>query len=139
MTKLVRIPSKSLPDIIDLVYPRIEAATQYSVGKYTGSDVIKKIVDCSMQLWVAFDEDGEKVDGLAITEISVYPKRRILKFLCATGENMDGWAHHIKTIEEWSRVEMHCDGSQAECRPGWEKILKGDGYVKTHVILNKDF
>lgn len=137
MNQLILIPPVNLPNVLNLVYPKIEAATAYSVGKYKGSDILQKIVSGNMQLWAAYNEDKDTVDGVAITEIAVYPQRKICRFLCATGENLIEWINLIEGMEEWA-IEMGCDGFQAECRPGWEKLLKGFGYSKSHVILNKE-
>lgn len=137
MNDLILIPPANLPNVIDLVYSQIDAATHYSVGKYKGVDVIRKIADGHMQLWVIYDEECDKVNGIAITEIAVYPRRKICRFLCATGEESNEWIGLIGNIEEWA-LNKGCDGFQAECRPGWERILKGFGYTKSHVILNKE-
>lgn len=138
MNQLILIPPGNLPNVINDLYPRIEAATAYSVGKYNGVDVVKMIASGAMQLWVVFDEDSEKVESITITEIASYPQRKILKFLCSTGEDVDNWLHHLGEIERWGEANG-CDGSQAETRPGWEKLLKPSGYIKSHVILNKNF
>lgn len=137
MNQLVLIPPNNLPNVINDLYPKIAAATSYSVGKYNGVDIVKLIANGAMQLWVAFDEENDKVEGIAITEIAVYPQRKILKFLCATGDNVSQWLGHMDEIERWGE-QRGCDGFQAETRPGWEKLLKDRGYTKSHVILNKE-
>jgi hypothetical protein len=137
MNHLVLIPPTNLPNVLSLVYPKIDAATAYSVGKYRGSDVVVKIAAGEMQLWAIVDEDADEIRGIAITEIAVYPQRKILRFLCATGEEFREWIDLIDEIEQWG-ADMGCSGFQAECRPGWERSLKERGYRKSHVILNKE-
>jgi len=137
MNHLLLIAPYNLPNVLTSVYPKIEAATAYSVGKYNGSDILQKIVSGNMQLWVAYDEERDRIDGIAITEIAIFPQRKICRFLCATGEDLMEWIDHIEGMENWA-VEMGCDGFQAECRPGWERLLKSFGYNKSHVILNKE-
>lgn len=138
MNQLVLIPPSNLPNVIDLVYPKINAATAYSVGKFQGPDVLQRIVDGHMQLWAAIDEDENTVSAVAITEIAIYPRRKICRFLCATGEESGEWINLISGIELWAE-RQGCDGFQAECRPGWERLLKDFGYTKSHVILMKEF
>lgn len=137
MNQLILISPLNLPHVINAVYPRIEAATAYSVGKYKGSDIIQKIASGNMQLWAIYEDEEENLQGVAITEIAVYPQRKICRFLCATGENSDQWIGLIEQIETWA-LDNGCDGLQAECRPGWERLLKDFGYSKSHVILNKE-
>lgn len=134
---LILISPSNLPNVLSLVYPKIEAATAYSVGKYTGTDVLRSIAAGTMQLWCAFDEDKENIQGIAITEIAVYPQRKVCRFLCATGEDLADWIDLIDGMEVWA-TNIGCDGFQAECRPGWEKLLRARGYTKSHVILNKE-
>ncbi len=134
---LILIPPANLPHVINLVYPKIDAATEYSVGKYNGSDIVKKIASGNMQLWVIYEEETDKVQGICITEIAVFPQRKICRFLCATGDSSEEWIDLISVIEEWAET-MGCDGFQAECRPGWERLLRDFGYKKSHVILNKE-
>lgn len=133
--RLILVPPIDLPDTLSIFYPKIEAATHYSVGKYKGGDIVRFLVSGAMQLWAACDED--KVMAIAITEMVVYPQRKICRFLCATGEHMQEWFNFIDDMETWA-VANGCDGFQAECRPGWEKFLKPKGYAKSHIIVNKE-
>lgn len=137
MSNLVLIAPHDLSSVINMVYPKIEAATSYSVGKYHGADIVRQLAAGSMQLWLAYDDENDKLDGLAITEIAVYPQRKICRFLCATGENYKDWFHHMEEMEKWGE-KMGCTGFQAECRPGWERPLKEIGYSKSHIIMNKE-
>jgi hypothetical protein len=135
MSSLFAIPPHLLPAIIGIVYPMIESAAEYSVGKYEGKDILKLIIDGKFQLWGAVE--GEKINGIAITEIVDYPRVKMCRFLCATGENLSEWMPLIKDIEAWA-VSKGCKSFQAECRPGWERLLKPYGYEKSHIIMNKE-
>jgi hypothetical protein len=136
MKKLVLATPDLLPNILGIVYPKIEAACARSVGKYNGSDIVKCLIDRSMQLWVVFDDMDSEVNAIVITEISQFPRIKLLRLLCCTGENSEQWVHLLKDIEDFGKIHG-CEGFQAECRPGWEKVLKNLGYKKEHVILNK--
>lgn len=137
MNTLVLVSPQNFPNIINLVMPRIENATAYSVGKYKGADIVRLIASGAMQLWLAYDDENEKLEGLAITEIAQYPQRKICRFICATGENYERWFHHMEEMEKWG-ISMGCDGFQAECRAGWQRPLKDQGYRLSHIIMNKE-
>jgi hypothetical protein len=134
--KLHLINPDMLPNIMGLIYPKIDAATKYSVGKYNGVDIVKKLIDAHMQLWIVIEDSIEEIQAIVITELSAFPQAKICRLICCTGEGSEKWVHLISEIEDWAK-ENGCDGLQAECRPGWEKILKHFGYEKSHVILNK--
>jgi hypothetical protein len=136
MNELVLISPNNLPNIINLVYPKIDAATAYSNGKYQGSDILQQLVSGHMQLWAAVNEN-EEIQAIAITEIANYPRIRVMRFLCATGENVEEWINHIDAMEAWGQSHG-CKDFEAVVRPGWQKLLKPKGYATSHVIVNKD-
>ena len=135
MSELFLIPPKLFPDFVDRVFPLIDAATAYSMGKYTGADVVREIVQGRMQLWAAVNE--EKINGIAITEIVNYPCTRLLRFLCCTGEKAEEWFSLIQEIEAWGKMQG-CKSFEAICRAGWERYLKNYDYKKQHVIMGKE-
>ncbi|MDE2100412.1 MAG: hypothetical protein KGL39_24380 [Patescibacteria group bacterium] len=136
MSRLFQIPPEMLDLALAHVGPMIDSAAEYSVGKYKGADVVDAIRKEKMQLWVVID-DKKKIQAIAITELALFPQAKVCRFLCATGENAPEWIHLIKEIEDWA-VNEGCTQFQAECRPGWERLLKSYDYQKTHVILNKE-
>lgn len=115
-------------------YPLIEEATKYSIGKFTGTDVIRLIMNNTFQLWGAV---GDDLRGIAITEIVQFPQKKVCRFLCCTGNEAADWIGLIEEIEAWAK-SIGCKSFQAECRPGWERYLKPFGYMKHHVILDKE-
>lgn len=134
MIKLVAItPDKLIASMADF-YPLINDATQYSIGKFGGVDVIRLIMNGTFQLWGAV---GDSLRGIAITEIVNFPQKKVCRFLCCTGHEASDWIGLIEEIEAWA-VTVGCKSFQAECRPGWERYLKPFGYEKHHVIMNKE-
>ena len=134
--QLYLIPPNLLPDFMEQVFPMIDAATTYSVGKYTGADVVKLLISGAMQLWAAIEDTV--ICGIGITEIANYPQARVCRVLCVTGNaGAKMLVGFIEGIEKWAK-EQRCKSVQAECRAGWEKHMKPFGYTKNHVIMNKE-
>ena len=66
-------------NIIEQCRPWIDDALEYSGGTHTFEDVYDRILDGKLQLWPA-----ER--GCAVTEIVVYPKKKVLHVFLAGGE-----------------------------------------------------
>lgn len=145
MKRLVRTPYDDLLPFIELLFPKLVAACAQSMGRYKAEDIIKCIKADSMQIWLAFED--EKLDGLILTQIIEYPQSMALRFLCLTGVGVDGWQEFMSVIQEWlpfvKQIEdwarnLGCKLSQIECPAAWELYMRDYGYVRTHVLLDRE-
>jgi hypothetical protein len=66
-------------NIIEHCRPWIEDALAYSGGTHTFEDVERRILESHLQLWPA-----ER--GCAVTEIVIYPRKKVLHVFLAGGE-----------------------------------------------------
>lgn len=108
----------------------LEAALEYSGGTHTYDDVISGIVNGRMQLWPA-----ER--GCAVTEIVVYPRKKVLHVFLAGGE-MDQILDMINSAVEWGKGQG-CTGMTVAGRPGWARVLGKYGYKPVMTVLEKEF
>lgn len=122
---------------MNAVYPKIEAATAYSDGKYIGPDIVKMLISGHMQLWGIVDDEDGNLNGITITEIATYPQRKVCRMLSTAGEGSDNMLPLLPEVESWAKA-CGCSSIEPVCRPGWEKILKPYGYKKTHILLSKE-
>jgi len=96
-------------------------------------DIVDGVQSGHMQLW-----SGER--GCAITEILVYPNKKILHVFLAGGDN----GHGIDQITDMhdSAVEFakreNCQGMSVSGRAGWKKILASKGWEQKFVTLAKE-
>ena len=107
----------------------IEAALAYSGGTHTFEDVAAGIESGRMQLWPADD-------GCIVTEIVVYPQRKVLNGFLAGGE-MARVRDMVPHIEEWARMQG-CAATELTGRKGWERVFGPMGYRFGAVTLRKD-
>ena len=97
-------------------------------------DIVDGVQSGHMQLW-----SGER--GCAITEILVYPNKKILHVFLAGGDN----GHGIEQITDMhdSAVtfakENGCEGMTISGRAGWKKILASRGWTQQLVTLAKEW
>ena len=108
----------------------IESALEYSGGTHTYEDVFDSILSGRMQLWPA-----ER--GCAVTEIVVYPKKKVLHVFLAGGE-MDQIIDMIDSAVEWSKGQG-CTSMTIAGRHGWARVLGKYGYKPVMTVLEKEF
>ena len=87
------------------------------------------------QLWLMNDEDEFLL--AALTELTLFPKRKILNILWIGGEDLKDGVKLLDCVEMWARkqgaTKVVCQG-----RIGFERVLKAYGYRKRAIMLDKD-
>jgi len=93
-------------------------------------DVVEGVLSGHMQLW-----SSEK--GCAVTEIVVYPNKKVLHVFLAGGK-----LEHITDMQEdavkWAK-DKGCKGMQLNGRAGWKKALRDTGWREQLTTLIKEF
>jgi len=117
-------------NIIDHCRPWIEDALEYSGGTHTFEDVAERILDGRLQLWPA-DR------GCAVTELVVYPKKKVLHVFLAGGE-MDQIVDMIESAIAWGKTQG-CTSMTIAGRHGWKRVLEKHGYKPVMTVLEKEF
>ena len=109
--------------------PWIEAALEYSGGTHNYQDIVDGISSGYMQLWPA-----ER--GCLVTEITTYPRKKILNVFLGGGE-LDQLIEMHDDLSAWGKAQG-CDAATIIGRPGWERIYKARGWQRQHVVLAKE-
>lgn len=107
----------------------IEDALAYSGGTHTFDDVAEGIASARMQLWPA-------PRGCAVTEIVVYPKKKVLHVFLAGGE-MDQLFDMIDSAAAWGK-QQGCSSITLSGRLGWQRAMKPLGWVPKSVVMEKE-
>ena len=113
------------------IEPFMEGAAKYTYGRFTSDDIYDSVTEHDYQLWVAFNETGIK--GAIVTNIMVYPKRKLLCMSFCGGNDLKEWKEPMLSLLQRYAKDMGCDGIEATARAGWAKIFLNDGY-KQHWV-----
>ena len=113
---------------IDLFWPRIRHLIEKPLIKtdmihdYLPDDIRDLCKSRDMQCWAA--HDGHRIVCVAITQILVYPRRKVLgvPFVGAESGHMATWLQHLDAIKEFGR-EHDCEALRVWGRKGWERVL----------------
>lgn len=107
----------------------IDSALAYSGGTHTFEDVVDLVASGRAQLWPA-----ER--GVAVTEIIVYPRKRVLHIFLAAGE-MDQLLDMIESAEQWGRTQG-CTSLTMSGRMGWQRVLNKQGFKPVLVTMERE-
>lgn len=107
----------------------IEMALEYSGGTHSYEDVFHGVLEGRYQLWPGRD-------ACAVTEIVVYPMKKVLHVFLAGG-NMDNIVDMQKSAEEWGK-NQGCSAMTIAGRKGWSRVLASHGYKEQFVTLAKE-
>ena len=124
------IPSNNIYQYWNEVETLIAKGLEYSDGKYETWDIFTLIESKQMQLWII--TEGEKIIACGVTQIVIYPQKKVCLIVLVSGKDFDRWEHFIKEIRDWAR-SINCQTIETYGRPGWKKKLKD--WTEIHNVL----
>ena len=107
----------------------IEAALNYSGGTHEFIDIVNGVLSGTMQLWA-----GER--GCAVTEITVYPRKKILHVFLAGGD-MEQILDFQESAAEFARINK-CDSMTIAGRRGWTRVLDKHDWEEAFCVMSKE-
>jgi hypothetical protein len=108
----------------------IESALDKGGNTHSFIHIVDGVISGNMQLW-----SGPK--GCAVTEIVVYPNKKVLHVFLAGGKLEQITDMHEDAVK-WGKAQG-CVGMSLAGRPGWKKALKEFGWKEQLVTLGKEF
>jgi len=108
----------------------IENALDKGGNTHNFIDICEGVLSGTMQLW-----SNEK--ACAITEIVVYPNKKVFHVFLAGGKMEEVLSLHDNSLE-WAKSQG-CEGMTLSGRKGWTKALKDRGWNVHQTVLAKEF
>lgn len=115
------------------IEPHLARCTRYSEGELEPEDFKTYLLDEQMQLWIAIDD--EKIIASMVTQIIIYPQKRVLRIIAIAGGEMERWISFLPGLEELA-MDQGCSAMEVWGRKGWLKVL--EEYRCSYHILSKD-
>lgn len=110
-----------------IYHRKLQRALDYQGGLFTLGDILERIANGAMQSWV-------HNNSWAVTQISVYPRRRVLEIVAAVGDLRDCRILHGQILVFAN--EMNVDLVAAYGRRGWARDADRNGWkIKTTSYL----
>ena len=128
MIKVSLIPASHVGEVWDEAEPYISQVCDLTYGRANPIDILDRCLRGVGHLWVAYEEDGKKIIGAAITRETSYPDIKLLTVEQLAGERFDEWINLIhQSFEDWAK-HLGCAGMELIGRPGWKKRLAPYGW-----------
>ena len=124
---------EEVPKVVQELYrcqEWIEAALEYSGGTHIFADIAEGVMSGTMQLWA-----GET--GCAVTEIIVYPRKKVLHVFLAGGD-MSQIIDFQESAVEFGKMNG-CTAMTLAGRRGWTKVLGKHGWKESFCVMGKEF
>lgn len=107
----------------------IEAALAYSGGTHEYKDIVDGVLSGHMQLWA-----GDS--GCAVTEVSVYPKKKVLHVFLAAGD-MNQIIDFQESAISFAKMNG-CNSMTIAGRSGWKRVLDKHDWHEQFVVLERE-
>ena len=128
-------------DMVEAIWektkPHLEKALEYGDGEFQIDDVLKFLLDRTMQLWVLYDISTHDVVMAGCTEIVIHPNKKICRVVLMGGLSMDLWQAQTPVFEDWAR-EQGCTQMETLARKGLAKKLAELDYKQVYQVCRKD-
>ena len=112
----------------------IESALNKGGDTHNFKNVVDGVTSGHMQLWLG-------ANGCAVTEIVVYPNKKVLHVFLAGGDQGQGIEQITDMHDDavaWGKSEG-CIGMTVTGRRGWKKVLEPRGWTEQFTTLIKEF
>ena len=123
------MPKDTQVNELERCRPWIEAALEYSGGTHIFEDIAEGIIEGRMQLWPS-------PRGCIVTEIVVYPRKKVLNVFLGGGE-LDQLLDMHNDVTAWAKSH-DCEALTITGRFGWKKPLKAHGCKALHASYQKE-
>lgn len=105
---------------------QIEAALRHSGGTHTFDDVVQMLVEARAQAWV----NGSSI---AITEVVVFPRKRMLHCFLAGGKASE-IIEMMPSAMQWG-ADNGCSEFTIAGRRGWQRVLSKYGWKPKMLVM----
>lgn len=134
MVEVYAVDPRHVAGIWPAVEKYVADSLEFAQGCFLPEDIKEFCERGAMQMWIA--TRGDTVLCACISEITNYPRKRVVAVPFIGGKDMRSWFRKmLYTIEAWSK-EMGCVGLQGGARRGWGKMAKMD---EVGVVLFKHY
>ena len=117
------------------VEPMLLGALKKNIPLWNTDDILEAVMKDEMQLWIAYDDDAEKLLGAVITQINIYPRAKLVNVFLLGGNNIRMWKDKMaEKIEKFAREEG-CFYLQSIGRKGWLPLFPD--MIETSTVIVK--
>ena len=102
------------------ILPLVRTALAHGNGEYEELHILIALEEQKMQIWTMHDDS--KLVGIVVTEILIYPAKRVCYVVLIAGVKFRQWLTFLPDLEQWAR-EKECKDIRALGRFGFKRLL----------------
>lgn len=119
---VIEIPALMVRAWREEVLPDLRRVERYLHGRMDAESILDLCESDNMLLWVVLDDDDNYVASI-VTQVSDYPKARVITFVAASGKDMKSWLHTASVIIRNYAKKKGCTIWEIWARPAWKRVL----------------
>ena len=127
------VQPEDVAHIWDQVAPLLERVKEHSEGEAEPDDFLEPLTHGDMQLWIA--TDGGVMHSAMITQIVVYPQKKILRVISIAGSDFKRLYEFNDMVESFA-IKTGCSGMELWGRKCWKKLLPD--WESNYIVYSKD-
>jgi hypothetical protein len=131
---IARLSAEAIKSNKSKIVHLLDAGIDALVGDYASSDIVQLALGGQLQLWAL--AEGQKLYGLVVTAIEVYPRAKVFRLVLVVGGEMDKWLDLEAMLEKFA-LAQGCSRMEAEARPGFARILQSKNYRSRAELIVK--
>lgn len=133
-SQFTQVTPDELPQVWPLIQWHMNSFASRSEGRFQAEDYYSKIQENYMQCWLSIR--SQEIEACGLTEIVVYPRKKMLRICGGTGQNRKNWQVFEEYFAIWAKANG-CDGLESIQRKGWFRFFKTLGYKQTHIFVER--
>ena len=138
MYKVSGVPYYEIENVLPKVDKYLDKVMPYTGGRYAKEDIIEGLTSRFMDLWIPINSESKSVDGVVVTQFTVYPKKKVFTILLCCGDNLNQWYDPMFSLLYTVASDNNCDLAEVLGRKGWVRKLKDNGFKQTMWIVEKE-
>ena len=138
MYEVSGVPHSEIYTLLPYIDKYLNKVVPYTGGRYEKQDIIDCIAEKTFDLWIPINTETTKVDGVVVTQFSMYPRKKVFTILLCCGDNLNEWYDPLfQMLYKFASLNK-CDLAEVVGRKGWVRRLKDNGFKQSVWIVERE-
>ena len=138
MYEVSGVPYYELSNILPKIDKYLDKVIPYTGGRYAREDILEGIENRILDLWVPINVEKNTVDGVVVTQFTVYPRKKVFTILLCCGDHLNKWYAPLFEMLYEVATYNNCNLAEVLGRKGWIRKLKDNGFKQTMWIVERE-
>ena len=138
MYEVSGVPYYDLYKILPKIDKYLDKVIPYTGGRYAREDILEGIENRILDLWVPINVEKNTVDGVVVTQFTVYPRKKVFTILLCCGDYLSEWYSPLFELLYQVASLNKCDLAEVLGRKGWVRKLKDIGFKQSMWIVERE-